>query len=339
MRTLTLEGILARLERVLPAGPGRWVAKCPSHQDRRPSLSIGEGRGSKVLLFCFAGCRFQDITAALGVQPESAADTLPRAAWGTHSTGDAARRTGYAAHIERRECNTRRPITLPEDASRRSTPSRHEVKAIGPVTEAQIRALEEYGYRFSRELYQEAATFAVRVKNRETGKNYTALGFKGFVGFDEGWKLWAVSENGRLWRDEGTGKLRRFNIGPADLIVARSLWNFFPMERLVVMEGESDLLAYLKLGDRNVITTSCGAGNTSAFKRPDAVMWLRYKKPREIYVYGDNDEAGRKGAKMRAEVLKAILPGARIFLPRLPERFSDFRDLIGGEKENAIGSN
>ena len=41
-----------------------WMAKCPAHEDRNPSLSIREVDG-KVLLHCHAGCSQRDVIAAL----------------------------------------------------------------------------------------------------------------------------------------------------------------------------------------------------------------------------------------------------------------------------------
>jgi len=35
---------------------GCWMARCPAHDDREPSLSIAVGRDHKVLLHCHAGC-------------------------------------------------------------------------------------------------------------------------------------------------------------------------------------------------------------------------------------------------------------------------------------------
>ena len=49
-----------------------WMAKCPAHDDKNPSLSIREVDG-KVLLHCHAGCRQRDVIAALksrGLWPE-----------------------------------------------------------------------------------------------------------------------------------------------------------------------------------------------------------------------------------------------------------------------------
>lgn len=58
--------LLARLERVIPAGPGRWYARCPAHEDRSPSLSIRE-TGERVLIHCFAGCDPDAVLKALGL--------------------------------------------------------------------------------------------------------------------------------------------------------------------------------------------------------------------------------------------------------------------------------
>jgi putative DNA primase/helicase len=41
-----------------------WLAKCPAHEDRNPSLAIRQA-GDKVLVCCHAGCRNGDVIAAL----------------------------------------------------------------------------------------------------------------------------------------------------------------------------------------------------------------------------------------------------------------------------------
>ena len=48
------------------AGEGRWMAKCPSHEDGTASLSVMRGTGGKVLMHCHAGCLVESIVAALG---------------------------------------------------------------------------------------------------------------------------------------------------------------------------------------------------------------------------------------------------------------------------------
>jgi len=62
-----VEKFLARLERVRETGPGRWIACCPSHEDRSPSLSIRESDDGRVLLHCHAGCAPEAVLAALGL--------------------------------------------------------------------------------------------------------------------------------------------------------------------------------------------------------------------------------------------------------------------------------
>jgi hypothetical protein len=42
-----------------------WMARCPAHDDRAPSLSIADARDGKVLVRCHAGCNQQDVIAAL----------------------------------------------------------------------------------------------------------------------------------------------------------------------------------------------------------------------------------------------------------------------------------
>lgn len=66
--------VLARLEKPRQIGPGRWVARCPSHPDRNPSLSIREASDGRVLVHCFAGCATERVLAVLGL---SWADLFP----------------------------------------------------------------------------------------------------------------------------------------------------------------------------------------------------------------------------------------------------------------------
>jgi hypothetical protein len=65
---MTAETLLEHLDGVRPTGPGRWIAKCPAHEDRRASLSIREADDDKTLVHCFAGCSVHDVVAAAGVE-------------------------------------------------------------------------------------------------------------------------------------------------------------------------------------------------------------------------------------------------------------------------------
>jgi hypothetical protein len=51
-----------------PIGSGRWMARCPAHDDRSASLSIREGRDGRALVHCFAGCTVSATLKASGLQ-------------------------------------------------------------------------------------------------------------------------------------------------------------------------------------------------------------------------------------------------------------------------------
>ena len=63
-----IELLLSRLERVRANRNGTWVARCPAHDDRSPSLSIATGDDGKVLLHCFAGCGAADVVESVGLE-------------------------------------------------------------------------------------------------------------------------------------------------------------------------------------------------------------------------------------------------------------------------------
>lgn len=62
-----IEDILSRLEKVKRTGPGSWLACCPAHEDRSPSLTLTEGREGGVVVKCFAECNFNEIVDAVGL--------------------------------------------------------------------------------------------------------------------------------------------------------------------------------------------------------------------------------------------------------------------------------
>lgn len=45
----------------------QWQALCPTHPDRNPSLSIGQGQDGRALIHCHAGCDTDGILSALGM--------------------------------------------------------------------------------------------------------------------------------------------------------------------------------------------------------------------------------------------------------------------------------
>lgn len=55
---------LSNLERFKKLGGNRYIACCPAHDDRNPSLSITQGE-DKLLVHCFAGCTQAEVMDAL----------------------------------------------------------------------------------------------------------------------------------------------------------------------------------------------------------------------------------------------------------------------------------
>lgn len=62
-----INNILGRLSKVKSTGRNTWLACCPAHDDKSPSLSIKEDNDGHILLHCFAGCSAVDIVETIGV--------------------------------------------------------------------------------------------------------------------------------------------------------------------------------------------------------------------------------------------------------------------------------
>lgn len=65
---MTADTLLSRLDKVKRTGKGTWIACCPAHEDKRPSLSIRETDDGRILLHDFSGnCSAAEIVAAVGL--------------------------------------------------------------------------------------------------------------------------------------------------------------------------------------------------------------------------------------------------------------------------------
>lgn len=63
---MSLDTIIAQLEGVKKRGHG-YIARCPAHADRSPSLSLREGDDERVLIHCHAGCSPEAVMSAIGM--------------------------------------------------------------------------------------------------------------------------------------------------------------------------------------------------------------------------------------------------------------------------------
>jgi hypothetical protein len=65
---MSADTLLSRLDRVKRTGPDKWLARCPAHDDRGPSLAVRELDDGRTLVHCFAGCSVHEVVAALGLE-------------------------------------------------------------------------------------------------------------------------------------------------------------------------------------------------------------------------------------------------------------------------------
>lgn len=92
----TVDKILSRLRGVRRCGNG-YIALCPAHDDKHPSLSIREAEDGRVLLHCWTGCRTEDVVHALGL---AMADLFPPRPGTTRRRTKAERREAARRQVE-----------------------------------------------------------------------------------------------------------------------------------------------------------------------------------------------------------------------------------------------
>ena len=62
---MTIDNVLARLEKVKQTGKESYIACCPSHNDIHPSLSLRDLPDGRILIHCFAGCDPNSILSSI----------------------------------------------------------------------------------------------------------------------------------------------------------------------------------------------------------------------------------------------------------------------------------
>jgi len=64
----SLDTILNQLDKVKAYGGNKWLACCPAHNDKHPSLKVTLTDDGKILIKCWAGCEITAIVTALGLE-------------------------------------------------------------------------------------------------------------------------------------------------------------------------------------------------------------------------------------------------------------------------------
>ena len=63
--------LLDQLLKVKSTRNGCWMACCPAHEDKSPSLSIRELDDGRILIKCFAGCSTEEVLSSVGLSFDS----------------------------------------------------------------------------------------------------------------------------------------------------------------------------------------------------------------------------------------------------------------------------
>jgi len=79
---MTIDTLISRLDGVKETSPGKYVARCPSHADKSPSLAIKDCGDGRILIHDFAGCETEDVLAAIGL---TFTDIMPERVGAEHS--------------------------------------------------------------------------------------------------------------------------------------------------------------------------------------------------------------------------------------------------------------
>ncbi len=79
---MSIETLISRLDGVKETGHGKYVARCPAHDDKSPSLAIKECSDGRILIHDFAGCETEDVLAAVGL---NFSDVMPERIGNEHS--------------------------------------------------------------------------------------------------------------------------------------------------------------------------------------------------------------------------------------------------------------
>lgn len=86
---MRIDIILDRLEKVRPSGNKQWMACCPSHADKSPSLGLKELSDGRILINCLAGCGAADVLHSIGL---TLSDLYPDGALGEYQSFESLKR-------------------------------------------------------------------------------------------------------------------------------------------------------------------------------------------------------------------------------------------------------
>lgn len=289
---MDLQRIVACFDGVRPAGDGQYNARCPVHNDRQASLSIGASN-DRVLIHCHANCGLGAILVAVGLQ------------WTDIFLGDTQPGTVKIAQ----------PVSLPRPVAERTEPK---------VSLPDTHVLAHWQGRIG-----EIGERAYKVKGWTVGTlQALGVGWDGerivFPIFETGRRR-AVDENhepaGMVDESHLVAMVRYLPGGNPKSYAVGGRYLFPAPETLAgtnvwLVEGEPDSTTARELG---IVAT--GVPGVAIWKQE----WPERFKGRRVTVCFDCDREGREAAAKRVESLRAA--GVEAQAIDLDPESDDGRDL------------
>jgi len=293
---MMLASILDRLECVRKSGPG-YLARCPSHEDRTASLSIGEGDDGTILLNCFAGCTMEAVCDALNLKPTDLFPSM-RNGNGNHSSAKASQ----APEVESKFAGTDEMVDRLQTALARSPECQQYIEGRG--VSLKVAAELKWGFSPARSFAEEHDNLVQKPAlaiPHYIGGNLMGIKFRTI----DGTKLFTQMPGSSISGLYGTGILDR------------------DAHRVLVLEGPEDVALAASHGFNATGIIAAGVVSASSkLSNGDVRLLSSYAR---IYLVGDQDIAGQKSMDAAA----AQLPPEKVIRVRL-RGVKDIGDLYAG---------
>lgn len=287
-------------ERLAAALHGRrtgalWMARCPAHDDRTPSLSIQDAEDGRVLVHCHAGCEQAQVIAALRSQ----------GLWGKNGRD-------HHGPLIRRGPPSHRGIRSDLDAQKRTEVALMISREAAPATSTPVETyLHSRGINIT---LPHTVRFHAGLRH-PSGDIWPAMVALVTGGMDNK----ALGIHRTFLSSDGTGKAP---VAPQKMMLGPCRGGAVRLARcrdvLMVGEGIETCLAAMQATER----PAWAALSTSGLRTldlPDDV--------RDVIVLADGDEAGEAAAREAA--LRWKHEGRRARIARPPQGL-DFNDLLLG---------
>ncbi len=120
---MDLDLVLSRLDKVKQNGTNKYMACCPAHADKTPSMSVMQA-DDRVLIHCFAGCGANDILDSIGLDynalyPEDSGEYKPQKQYGKPKATDDIYIQVYKFKVQNGETPTQQDTQNYRDAVKR----------------------------------------------------------------------------------------------------------------------------------------------------------------------------------------------------------------------------